>query len=259
MRPETRVADRVTSRAKARPHAPIEGAREAREAGGPLALVVEGKAGRNSLKGTLSANGLRAMAAHSGAEAIQLAVEHSPDLVLLEFGLPGIDGIQVTRRLREWMSAPIFVFSAGASENDKIVALDAGANDYLTKPVGVGELLARIRVWLRQAASQRSASNAVIELGELRMDFGRHLVFVRGEEVHLTQTEYSFLGLLVRNANRVMTHRQILEVVWDASRVHDMQYLRVYMRQLRQKIERDPSQPRYLLTEPGLGYRFRAA
>lgn len=195
--------------------------------------------------------------AATAREGLALAASHNPDLILLDLGLPDADGIEVTRRLREWCSKPVIVLSARGQEADKIQALDAGADDYLTKPFSVGELLARMRVALRHAERARDGvEETVFEVGDLRLDRARRQVFVRGSEVHLTPLEYRLLSTLARHAGRVLTHRQLLKEVWGPGRVDQPHYLRVYMAQLRGKIERDPARPEYLRTEPGVGYRL---
>ena len=166
--------------------------------------------------------------------------------------------IDVTRRLREWMTAPILVISARGREQDKVAVLDAGANDYLTKPLSHGEMLARIRVWLRQTArGVANDSESVIDVGDLRVDLGKRVVSAAGRELHLTPIEYKLLLTLVRQRDRVLTHRQLLEAVWGPRCARKTQYLRVYMGHLRKKLEQDPARPRYLLTEPGVGYQIR--
>ena len=179
-------------------------------------------------------------------------------MILLDLGLPDIDGIEVTRRIREWSATPIIVISARGREQDKIDALDAGADDYLTKPFSVGELLARIRVALRHRAHVGGEeTEPVFEAAGLRVDLGRREVSVDGREVHLTPTEYNLLAALVRHAGRVVTQRQLLKDVWGINAVSQSHTLRVYMAQLRHKIEADPARPRLLTTEPGVGYRLR--
>ena len=225
----------------------------------PLVLVVDDdRRMRRYLRATLADQRFRVVEAESGAEALAQAAAHNPDLVLLDFGLPDFDGVAVTTRLREWTTVPILVISAREHESDKIAALDAGANDYLTKPFGTGELLARIRVWLRHMdRATRDSLDPIFEVGELRLDFGRRLAFVGEREVHLTPTEYKLFGTLIKNAGKVLTHQQILVTVWGAAYARETQYLRVYMGQLRQKLEANPARPRYLVTEPGVGYRLR--
>lgn len=232
-----------------------------RSAGGPLMLLVEDEPPmRRLLQAVLGDHGYRTVSAASGAEALAQASAYNPDFVLLDLGLPDVDGVEIARRLREWTDAPILVVSARGQESDKVTALDVGANDYITKPFATGELLARVRVWLRQSARVGPQHDeSTIEVGELRIDLARRLVFVAGEEVHLTPIEYKLLAALMRNAGRVMTHRQLLELTWGPAYASETQYVRVYVGQLRQKLERDPARPRYLVTEPAVGYRLRAA
>jgi two-component system KDP operon response regulator KdpE len=211
------------------------------------------------LRASLPSQGYRLVEATSGEQALVEAASWSPDLVLLDLGLPDMDGVDVARRLREWSKAPIIVLSARGQEKDKIQALDAGADDYLTKPFGVGELLARMRVALRNAARSAAAGGEpVFETGELRVDLGARRVFVASQEVRLTRTEYRLLATLVQNAGKVMTHRQLLREVWGPGSVDQGHYVRLYMAQLRHKLEQDPARPRYLLTETGVGYRLQA-
>jgi two-component system, OmpR family, KDP operon response regulator KdpE len=224
-------------------------------AAAPLVLVVEDEAPvRRFLRAAL-AGGYRVVEAGSVAEAEQLAPGHNPDVFLLDLGLPDGDGIDLTRRLREWTRAPIIVLSARGREEDKVNALDAGADDYLTKPFGVNELLARLRVALRHAHAS-AEQPAVLEAGPLRVDLARREVTVDGAAVHLTPTEYRVLALLAQHAGKVLTHRHILREVWGphATEAH---YVRVQMAELRKKIERDPARPRLLVTEAGVGYRLR--
>jgi two-component system, OmpR family, KDP operon response regulator KdpE len=223
---------------------------------GPLVLVVEDEGQvRRFLRAALSSHGYRVVEATTMREGEQLATSHNPDVYLLDLGLPDGDGVDLARRLREWTKAPIVVLSARGREEDKVNALDAGADDYLTKPFGVNELLARLRVALRHARAG-AAEPAVLEAGPLRMDLARREVTVDGREVRLTPTEYRLLALLGRHAGKVLTHRQILREVWgpNASEAH---YVRVHMAELRKKIEADPARPRLLVTEPGVGYRLR--
>jgi two-component system, OmpR family, KDP operon response regulator KdpE len=228
--------------------------------GGPLMLLVEDEPPmRRLLQLVLGGHGYRTVLAASGAEALVQASAHNPDFVLLDLGLPDCDGIEIARRLREWMSAPILVVSARGQESDKVAALDVGANDYITKPFAMGELLARVRVWLRQTVRVGPGHDeSLIEVGELRIDLGRRLVSVAGREVHLTPIEYKLFAALMRNAGRVMTHRQLLALTWGPAYSKETHYIRVYMGQLRQKLEQAPARPRYLVTEPGVGYRLRS-
>jgi two-component system KDP operon response regulator KdpE len=218
-------------------------------------LVVDDEAPiRRYLKAALSAQGLTVFEAGSGGEAINAVLSHRPDIIILDLGLPDIDGIEVTRRLREWSQTPIIILSVREAEQDKIAALDAGADDYLTKPFGTGELLARMRVALRKQPS--AASEPVFQSGGLTVDFSRRLVTANGGEVQLTPTEYDLLKVLVTHAGKVITHRQLLRQVWGDG-YDDMHILRVNISNLRGKIEPDPSRPTYIHTEPGVGYRLK--
>jgi len=186
------------------------------------------------------------------------AATRSPDIILLDLGLPDIDGLEVTRRLREWSDIPIIVLSAREQEQDKIKALDAGADDYLTKPFGAGELLARIRVAMRhKLMRQDTAGEPVFILANLRVDMSQRQVFLDEQEVHLTPIEYKLLTVLIQNAGKVVTHSQLLKEVWGPSYSKETQYLRVYMTQLRHKLESDPARPLFLINEPGIGYRLK--
>ena len=212
---------------------------------------------RRFLRITLQSQGYRLIEAGTGKEGLQQAAVRNPDVVLLDLGLPDLDGLEVTARLREWTQTPIIVISAREQELDKVKALDAGADDYLTKPFNAGELLARIRVALRHALRQRSGqSEPVFSSDGLRVDLAARRVFVRDTEVHLTPIEYKLLLVLIRHAGKVVTHKQMLLEVWGAAHVNEVQYLRVHMSQLRHKIEEEPARPRLLLNEPGVGYRL---
>jgi two-component system KDP operon response regulator KdpE len=226
----------------------------------PLVLVVDDEPQVvRFLRAALPTQGYRLIEATSGKQGIVEASTRAPDLILLDLGLPDLDGVEVTRRLREWSATPIIVLSARGQETDKIEALDAGADDYLTKPFGTGELLARMRVALRNAARAAGGEGeAVFTAGELKVDLSARRVFVGEEEVRLTRTEYNLLALLVKHAGKVLTHRQLLKEVWGPGSVGESHYLRVYMGQLRHKLERDPARPRHLLTETGVGYRLKA-
>lgn len=226
-------------------------------ASGPVLLLVEDEAQmRRFLRAALSSHGYRVVEAEKGAEVLGLATSHNPEVVLLDLGLPDIDGFEVTRRLREVSPVPIIVLSARGREDDKVAALDAGANDYLTKPFGMNELLARIRVALRLRQGL-AVDEPVLEFEGLRIDFARHEVLREGEPVKLTPLEFKLLGYLARHAGKVLTQRQLLTEVWGPGHADDAHYLRVYMANLRKKLERDPAAPRYLLTEPGVGYRLK--
>jgi two-component system KDP operon response regulator KdpE len=225
---------------------------------GPLILVVEDELQmRRFLRASLTSHGFAVVEAATASEAVALATSHNPEVILLDLGLPDDDGIALTRRFREWSHAPIIVISARGRETDKVEALDAGADDYLTKPFGASELLARIRVALRHARQAGGSAEPLLEIGSLRVDLARREVTIEGREVRLTPIEYRLLVLLAQNAGKVLTHRQILKEVWGPGHTEDTHYLRVYMAQLRRKIEGDPAQPRLLTTEPGVGYRLR--
>jgi two-component system KDP operon response regulator KdpE len=208
------------------------------------------------LRATLGAHGYRMFEATTGSLGLSEAATRTPDVILLDLGLPDGDGVDVARRLREWSKAPIIVISARGQEGDKVQALDAGADDYLTKPFGVGELLARMRVALRNAV-RASAGEPTFRVGGLLVDLGTRRVSLADREVRLTRTEYKLLAVLVQHAGKVVTHRQLLREVWGPGSVEHSHYLRVYMGQLRHKLEQDPARPRYLETEVGVGYRLR--
>ncbi len=213
---------------------------------------------RRLLRTTLKGHGHPVTEALTASEAISLATQHVPDLILLDLGLPDGDGIAVTRRLREFSRVPIIVLSARGRERDKVEALDAGADDYLTKPFGTGELMARIRVALRHAArAPDTPSDPSLVIGTLVIDPLKRVVTLRGSEVHLTPTEYRLLLHLAHNLDRVLTHRQILAEVWGPGHTRQTEYLRVFMLQLRRKLELDPARPQLIVTEPGVGYRMR--
>lgn len=226
---------------------------------GPLVLLVEDEAQlRRFLRATLTARGFRLVEAETAAAAEIAAASQLPDVILLDLGLPDGDGIDVTRRLREWTQVPILVISARGREADKVLALDAGADDYVTKPFGVDELLARMRVALRHASrAAGDAAEPVLTIGALRIDFARRDVSLEGRALKLTPIEWKLLVLLARNAGKVITHRQILREVWGPGAGHQTHTVRVHMASLRKKLEADPAQPRLLLTEPGVGYRLR--
>ena len=226
----------------------------------PLVLIVEDEPQMGRfLRASLSTHGYRLVEAATGADGLAQAAARNPDIILLDLGLPDLDGLEVTRRIREWTQTPIIVISARGQDDDKIKALDAGADDYLTKPFSVGELLARIRVALRHVARIASGKEeSVFTIGELRVDLGKRQVFVQEAEVHLTPTEYRLLATMIKYAGRVVTHRHLLKEVWGPPYVEQTQYLRVFMGQLRQKLEPEPAKPRFLISEPGVGYRLRA-
>ena len=206
----------------------------------------------------LQSQGYGLVESPTGQEGLMQAATRAPDVVLLDLGLPDIDGLEVTRRLREWSDVPIIVISAREQEQDKIKALDAGADDYLTKPFGAGELLARIRVAMRHKALREAGQHeSVFTLGNLRVDLARRQVFLNEKEVHLTPIEYKLLTVLIKNAGKVLTHRQLLKEVWGPPYLTETQYLRVYMAQLRHKLEADPARPSFLINELGVGYRLK--
>jgi two-component system KDP operon response regulator KdpE len=223
---------------------------------GQRVLAVDDEASiRRYLRAALSAQGFTVYEAGSGEEAIHAVLAHHPDVIILDLGLPDFDGIEVTRRLREWTQTPIIILSVHEAENEKVAALDAGADDYLTKPFGTAELMARMRVALRRQVG--GVGEPVLQVDDLQMDLSRRTVTVNGSQVSLTPTEYDLLRLLLQSAGKVLTHRQLLRQVWGAAYEDEMHILRVNISNLRRKIEPDPSRPHYLLTEPGVGYRIR--
>jgi two-component system KDP operon response regulator KdpE len=223
---------------------------------GQRVLVVDDETSiRRYLRAALGAQGFTIYEAANGQEAINAVISHRPDIIILDLGLPDFDGIEVTRRLREWSETPIIVLSVREAENDKIAALDAGADDYLTKPFGTGELMARMRVVMRRLAGK--SDEPVLQVDDLKMDISRRVVTVNENVVSLTPTEYEILRLLLQNAGKVLTHSQLLKQVWGTAYASEMHILRVNISNLRHKIEPDPSRPHYLLTEPGVGYRIR--
>jgi two-component system KDP operon response regulator KdpE len=224
---------------------------------GPLVMIVEDEPQmRRFLRASLS-HGFRLLEASTAKEALALAASRSPEVILLDLGLPDRDGIELAREIRGWSRVPIIVISARGREDDKVEALDAGADDYLTKPFGVNELLARIRAALRRGADAVGSAGPGIEVGPLRIDLARREVTLGKEPVHLTPIEYRLLTLLAQNAGRVLTQRQILEQVWGRTHAAQSHYVRVFMAQLRRKIEKDPTRPKLLVTEQGVGYRLR--
>jgi two-component system KDP operon response regulator KdpE len=196
--------------------------------------------------------------ASRGEEGLTLAAANEPNIVILDLGLPDMEGVEVCSRLREWTQCPIIVLSVRDSERDKVAALDAGADDYLTKPFGIEELLARVRVALRHSTRAQGTQSKVVKAGLLTIDLAWHIVKRGEEEIKLTGTEYKLLSYLAGNHGRVLTHQSILTHVWGPADADHTEYLRVYMRQLRKKLEDNPERPQYILTEPGIGYRFIA-
>ncbi len=222
----------------------------------PLVLVVDDEAAiHRFLSPALTAAGYRVARADDGAGGLRQIATHPPEVVLLDLGLPDMDGKDVIRRLREWSSVPVIVLSARDREAEKIEALDLGADDFVNKPFSVGELMARIRAALRNAAGQ-SREEPVLRVGAVEIDRARHRVTRDGTDVKLTPREFDLLAFLARHAGRVVTHRQILHAVWGPAHVQDTQYLRVYVGQLRQRLETDPAVPTLIVTEPGIGYRI---
>ena len=222
-----------------------------------ILLIEDERQMRRFLRVTLQSEKYRVLEAETAADGLSQVATRNPDVVLLDLGLPDMDGLEVIEKLREWSAVHVIVISAREQEGDKIKSLDGGADDYLTKPFGAGELLARIRVALRHAAKSQDQGEAFFIAEDLRIDFLKRQVYSGTEEIHLTPIEYRLLTVLVRNVGKVMTHRQILKEVWGPLYVDQTHYLRVFMNQLRKKIEADSTRPHFLLNEPGIGYRFK--
>lgn len=213
---------------------------------------------RRFLRTGLGAQGFRIFEADTGRQGLVEIGARKPDLVILDLGLPDMDGVEVVRAARNWTQLPILILSARNAEQDKIEALDAGADDYLTKPFGMGEMLARIRVALRHSVqTPTDTPEGIFSVGDLRIDLEKRLVYMRGQEVHLTPIQYRLLAVLAKHADKVLTQRQLLKEVWGPAHTDNPHYLRIYMSQLRQKLEADPTRPQYLLTESGVGYRLK--
>lgn len=224
----------------------------------PTVVVIEDDPQmRRFLRTGLGTQGLQVFEAETGQRGIIEAGTRKPDVVILDLGLPDMDGVEVVRALREWTAVPIVILSARSAEAHKIEALDAGADDYLTKPFGIGELLARIRVALRRSA-RTERGDEVFRTGRLTVDLQKRLVHIHDEEIHLTPIQFRLLSVLVRHAGKVLTQRQLMTEVWGPSYTENAHYLRIYMSQLRQKLEADPTKPEILLTESGVGYRLKA-
>lgn len=225
----------------------------------PVVVVIEDDPQmRRFLRTSLRAQGFQIFEAETGRRGLVEAGTRKPDLIIVDLGLPDMDGVEVVAALRRWTTLPIIILSARSTEQHKIEALDAGADDYLTKPFGLGELLARIRVALRRAAlNPQGSPSDVFTTGGLSVDLQKRQVSLDGKLIHLTPIQYRLLALLVRHAGKVLTHRQILNDVWGPANLDNAHYLRIYMSQLRQKLEADPTRPQYLLTESGVGYRLR--
>lgn len=213
---------------------------------------------QRALRAALTSHGYEVRTAGNGETALEMLATNEFDVVVLDLGLPGIDGVEVTRRLRGWSEMPIVVLSVREAQSDKVGALDAGADDYLTKPFGMEELLARIRAAIRRGGA-RPPAPASVAFDAIEVDLGKRLVKKDGRPVHLTPTEYQLLEALVTNPGKLLTHRWLTSKVWGGRWERDSQSLRVYVGQLRRKLEEDPSQPRWILTEPGLGYRWAEA
>jgi two-component system KDP operon response regulator KdpE len=209
-----------------------------------------------ALRTILSAKQFRVSTASRGEEGLALAAAQQPDLIILDLSLPDMDGIEVCKQLRVWTQVPVIVLSVRESERDKVEALDNGADDYLTKPFGIDELLARIRVAMRHAVQTQGSKQPIITTGDLEIDLANHRVKHRDREVKLSATEFKLLAYLASHAGRVLTYRAILSHVWGPTELEHVEYLRVYVRQLRRKLEVDPEEPRYIINEPGVGYRF---
>lgn len=224
----------------------------------PSVLVIDDEPPlQKFLRLTLASHNFNVIEALTGESGLRHAANDQPDLIILDLGLPDLDGGQVARRIREWSAIPIIVVSARGKEQDKVVALDAGADDYLTKPFGVAELMARVRVAMRHlATAKQDSGDSTFEVGDLLVDLARREVIVHQQRVHLTPNEFRLLSVLVKNAGKVITHRHLLKEVWGPGSADLSHYVRVYMNQLRQKIEANPARPQYLLTETGVGYRL---
>lgn len=224
-------------------------------------LVIDDEAQiQRFLKIALEGSGYEVILADNGRQGLESAILQSPDLILLDLGLPDINGLEVLRQLREWSKTPVIILSVQNQERDKVAALDLGADDYLTKPFGVQELLARLRVALRHSAERSSGQEAspIQQFGDVRVDLAAHQVHKGETKIKLTKTEYKLLALLAQHAGKVLTHRQLLSEVWGPAYIGDSHYLQVYVSQLRRKLEDDPTEPRLIETEAGVGYRLNA-
>jgi two-component system KDP operon response regulator KdpE len=222
-----------------------------------IVVVEDDRQIRRFVRSTLEAEGCKVFEAETGRQGLVETATRKADLVVLDLGLPDIDGVDFIRDVRGWSDVPIIVLSARSTEGDKVTALDAGADDYLSKPFGVAELVARLRALLRRHA-RGGEGNAVTSFGDVSVDLSRRMVLRNGQPVHLTALEYRLLSVLVGNAGKVLTHRHLLREVWGPSFVESSHYVRIYVARLRQKLEADPTQPRHFLTETGVGYRFQA-
>jgi len=226
----------------------------------PLILIVDDEPQiLRALKTILSANHFQVVSASTGEQGLALAVAQPPDVIILDLTLPDMDGLQVCEQIREWSRVPIIILSVRESEKDKVAALDRGADDYLTKPFGIEELLARIRVALRHSEQSLGNKKSVIKAGPVTVDLARHIVTRNGEEIRVTATEFKLLAYLAAHADRVITHQAILNQIWGFAESDHVEYLRVYIGQLRKKLEINPDEPQIILTEPGVGYRFHSS
>lgn len=226
---------------------------------GPHILVIDDEPQiLRALRTILTEKDFRVSIAQRGEEGLTMAAADPPDLIILDLGLPDMDGLEVCSQLRTWTAAPILVLSVREREAEKVAALDRGADDYLTKPFGIQELLARVRVALRHAARPQDSASTIVSAGPIEIDLAGHRVARGGKEIRLTATEFKLLAYLAANRRRVLTHRSLLTHVWGPADADHTEYLRVYMRQLRKKLEANPEHPQFLLTEPGVGYRFRS-
>lgn len=220
-------------------------------------IVEDEKDIRHFVRAALEDEGWRVHEAPTAQDARSLFKIAMPNLAIVDLGLPDADGVDLIRELRQWSTVPVIVLSARSAETEKIDALDAGADDYLTKPFGVGELLARVRAVSRRKSPSSNETKAVVEFGDIRVDFSQRLVERGGQALHLTPIEFRLLSVLIANANKVLTHRQLMKEVWGPSHVDSSHYLRIYVGHLRQKLEADSTRPRHILTETGIGYRLR--
>ena len=219
-------------------------------------IIEDEKQTRRFLRLSLEAEGYHVFEAETGGEGLKAVASRKPDMVIVDLGLPDMDGVEVVKKIREWSTIPIIILSARSEEKEKIIALDVGADDYLTKPFGTGELLARIRVALRRAISNEQAGNGTFSIADLTIDLIHRKITKMGEEIHLTPIEYRLLSVLAQHQGKVLTHRFLLKEVWGPNQMGNAHYLRIYMSQLRHKLEKEPVRPRYILTEAGVGYRF---
>ena len=222
---------------------------------GNVILIEDDSQIRHFVQGALEAEGWKVFEAETGKRGLIEAGSRKPDLLVVDLGLPDMDGVEVVRDFRNWSTVPVLILSARSTEQEKILALDAGADDYLTKPFGIGELLARVRAVSRRRLQGADASPKLC-FGDVEVDFSQHSITRNGEAVHLTQIEYRLLGVLLSNAGKIMSHRRLMQEVWGPNHTESAHYLRIYMSHLRQKLEIDPAQPVHLLTETGIGYRF---